>query len=69
MIAFSGSDWGNTLADQLLIPLAMAGGGSFTTSAPTQHTRTNIDVVQRFLPVKIETREVEKRRWRVEVTG
>jgi RNA 3'-terminal phosphate cyclase (ATP) len=43
---------GPHLADQLLLPLAMAGGGSFRTVAPTLHTRTNIEVIERFLPVR-----------------
>jgi RNA 3'-terminal phosphate cyclase (ATP) len=41
------------LADQLLLPLALAGGGSFVTLPPSAHTRTNIDVIQAFLPVTI----------------
>jgi RNA 3'-terminal phosphate cyclase (ATP) len=41
------------LADQLLIPLALAGGGSFLTLPPSLHTRTNAEIVQRFLPVEI----------------
>lgn len=41
------------LADQLLLPLALAGGGAFTSLAPTQHTTTNSEVIQRFLPVRI----------------
>jgi RNA 3'-terminal phosphate cyclase (ATP) len=44
---------GAHLADQLLVPLAMAGGGSFRTVAPTLHTRTNAGVIARFLPVHI----------------
>ena len=43
---------GAHLADQLLVPLAVAGGGSFRTVAPTPHTRTNADVIARFLPVR-----------------
>ena len=43
------------LADQLLLPLALAGGGTFTSLAPTQHTTTNSEVIQRFLPVRIIT--------------
>jgi RNA 3'-terminal phosphate cyclase (ATP) len=40
------------LADQLLLPLALAGGGSFRTLAPTLHTRTNAELIGRFLPVE-----------------
>jgi RNA 3'-terminal phosphate cyclase (ATP) len=41
------------LADQLLIPMAMAGGGTFRTLRPTRHTVTNADVIRRFLDVPI----------------
>jgi len=41
------------LADQLLLPMALAGGGRFTTPQPTAHTLTNIDIVETFMPVTI----------------
>lgn len=45
---------GEHLADQLLVPCALARGRSFfRTLAPTQHTRTNSDVVRAFLPAAI----------------
>ncbi|HEX8322994.1 MAG TPA: RNA 3'-terminal phosphate cyclase [Tepidisphaeraceae bacterium] len=44
---------GECLADQLLIPLAMAGGGSFVATRATQHLTTNAAVVEQFLPVRI----------------
>ena len=40
---------GPYLADQLLLPIAIAGGGSFTTVKPSQHSRTAADVIERFL--------------------
>jgi len=48
---------GPHLADQLLLPLAIAGGGSFVTYELTEHTRTNIQVIQRFLPARFEVIE------------
>lgn len=39
------------LADQLLVPLALAGGGGFATTAPTGHTRTQLDLIPRFLDI------------------
>ena len=45
------------LADQLLLPLSLAGGGGYATMPPSLHTRTNIDVIQRFLPVSVDVRE------------
>jgi RNA 3'-terminal phosphate cyclase (ATP) len=44
---------GEHLADQLVIPMALAGGGAYRTGPLTLHSRTNIDVVRRFLPVEI----------------
>ncbi len=45
------------LADQLLLPMALAGGSSILTTAPSLHTRTNIEVIERFLPVRFEISE------------
>ncbi|HWR83392.1 MAG TPA: RNA 3'-terminal phosphate cyclase [Candidatus Deferrimicrobium sp.] len=44
---------GRYLADQLLVPLALAGGGSFRTLSPTDHTTTNVEVIKRFLDVDV----------------
>jgi RNA 3'-terminal phosphate cyclase (ATP) len=41
------------LADQLLIPLALARGGSFRTLPLSDHTTTNIDTIKKFLDVGI----------------
>ncbi len=40
---------GPYLADQLLLPFAIAGGGAFTTVKPSQHAMTAADVTARFL--------------------
>jgi RNA 3'-terminal phosphate cyclase (ATP) len=53
---------GPHLVDQLLIPLALAGGGSFRTLAPTPHATTNAQIVERFLPVRIVFAEDAARR-------
>ena len=50
---------GKHLADQLLIPLAMAGGGSFRTLPLTRHTTTNMEMVKRFLNVEIRVDDRE----------
>ena len=55
------------LADQLLIPMALAGGGEFRTVNPTLHTRTNAEVVERFLPVRISFEKLERNDWLVRV--
>jgi len=55
------------LADQLLIPMALAGGGSFRTTKPSLHTTTNAQVIQRFLPVPIRIEQENELAWRVSV--
>jgi RNA 3'-phosphate cyclase len=57
MLAFleSGAVMDEHLADQILLPLSLAGGDShFTTSRITLHLRTCAQLIQCFLPVKIE---------------
>ncbi|MCP3922072.1 MAG: RNA 3'-terminal phosphate cyclase [Desulfobacterales bacterium] len=56
------------LADQLLIPFAMAGSGSFRTVKPTNHTITNIDIIQKFLDVTIEIVEINEDIFEIKVT-
>ena len=58
---------GAHLADQLLLPLALAGGGSFRTLAPTLHTTTQADVIRRFLDVPIALEQESRAVWRVVV--
>jgi RNA 3'-terminal phosphate cyclase (ATP) len=60
---------GRSLADQLLLPMALAGGGSFLTMAPGNHFRTNIEVIRQFLDIPIEATEVARGRWLVNVGG
>jgi RNA 3'-terminal phosphate cyclase (ATP) len=54
--AYLGSEGavGLYLADQLLLPMAVAGGGSFTSTAPTPHTMTNVSTITKFLDVDIQ---------------
>jgi RNA 3'-terminal phosphate cyclase (ATP) len=58
---------GKRLADQLLIPLALAGGGAFRTLAPTSHARTNVEIVKRFLNTDIAISSVEDDVWDIEI--
>ena len=44
---------GEYLADQLLLPVALAGSGSYRVTRLSEHTRTNRDVLQKFLDVDI----------------
>jgi RNA 3'-terminal phosphate cyclase (ATP) len=56
---------GPHLADQLLLPMALAGGGSVRTMAPTLHTTTNIEVIKTFLGIKIVTEQLERNVWEI----
>ncbi|MHB8110665.1 MAG: RNA 3'-terminal phosphate cyclase [Syntrophorhabdaceae bacterium] len=65
----SGVPIGMHLADQLVMPLSLAGTGSFTTMAPTGHLRTNIEVIKKFLPVDIRIDRMSEIAWRVSVSS
>ncbi len=49
----SGAAVGEHLADQLMLPLALAGGGVFTADVLSGHAVTNAEVIRRFLPVEL----------------
>lgn len=51
---------GEYLADQLLLPMALAGSGSFTTSKLSSHLKTNVEVIERFLAVRFQIDEAER---------
>jgi RNA 3'-terminal phosphate cyclase (ATP) len=51
---------GPHLADQLLLPLALAGGGRYRTMALTEHTRTEIETLRLFLPLEVRTTRVRE---------
>ncbi len=56
------------LADQLIVPLALAGGpSSLATCRITRHLLTNAWVVQQLLPVRVEVHGQEGRPGRVDV--
>ena len=50
---------GECLADQLMIPLALAGSGSFRTLPLSRHSHTNMQIIQRFLDVRFAIKEHE----------
>ena len=60
---------GRHLADQLLLPLALARGGGFHTLPPSRHTHTNMAVIRQFLDVSITARPVAENKWRIDVAG
>ncbi|QBE64059.1 RNA 3'-terminal phosphate cyclase [Pseudoduganella lutea] len=49
----SGAAVGEHLGDQLMLPLALAGGGSYTVDHVSQHAITNAEVIAQFLPVHV----------------
>lgn len=60
----SGAAVGEHLADQLLLPLALAGGGEFITLRPTHHALTNARTIAAFLDVNIRFLEETASSWR-----
>lgn len=58
---------GTYLADQLLIPFALAGGGRFTTRRPSGHTTTNIRIIEMFLSVRIDIEQLDGNLWGISV--
>jgi len=61
----SGVPIGRYLADQLLIPMALAGTGRFRTGPLSRHTTTNLEVIRQFLDVNIDLVEEPKRIWTI----
>jgi RNA 3'-terminal phosphate cyclase (ATP) len=57
------------LADQLIIPMSLAGKGSFITSEPSLHTLTNIEVVKKFLAVDISINQLNRKQWQIDISS
>jgi RNA 3'-terminal phosphate cyclase (ATP) len=49
---------GEHLADQLILPLAISaargGGGAIRTSPLTEHSKTHLEIVQKFLGIQVK---------------
>jgi RNA 3'-terminal phosphate cyclase (ATP) len=58
---------GPYLADQLPIPLAIAGKGLYRTLPLTRHTRTNLTIVQRFLEIAVSARPADATSWKITI--
>lgn len=58
---------GRHLADQLLVPMALAGGGAFRTLEPSRHARTVSAIVGQFLDVDVRWSRDGGPGWLVEV--
>jgi RNA 3'-terminal phosphate cyclase (ATP) len=63
----SGVPVGRHLADQLMIPMALAGGGRFRTLPLTRHSQTNMEVIKRFLGVEIIATKRDRLIWDIEI--
>lgn len=48
-----GAPVGEHLADQLLLPMTLAGSGSFLTVPPSSHTKTQIETIKTFTSTRI----------------
>ncbi len=60
--AYAASDAavGEHLADQLMLPMALAGRGEFTAIRASEHACTNAKVIEKFLPVDIKIAQLGK---------
>jgi RNA 3'-terminal phosphate cyclase (ATP) len=57
----SGAAVGEHLGDQLMLPLALAGGGRYTIDHVSAHAITNAEVIAQFLPVTVTFEAGEQR--------
>jgi RNA 3'-terminal phosphate cyclase (ATP) len=53
------------LADQLLLPVALAGSGVIRTVAPTLHTRTNAAVIEQFMAARFGWEAIGPQAWEI----
>jgi RNA 3'-terminal phosphate cyclase (ATP) len=56
----SGASVGEHLGDQVMLPMALAGGGAYTLDHVSQHAITNAEVITHFLPVTISFEQGER---------
>lgn len=55
------------LADQLLLPLALGQGGEFTAQCISEHTRTQAEMIEKFIDCEIEFIELDQNLFQVTV--
>ncbi len=63
----SGACVGEHLSDQLLLPMALAGGGTFITHGISEHLQSNARLIEKFLAVEIDWSEVAAGLWKITV--
>jgi RNA 3'-terminal phosphate cyclase (ATP) len=59
---------GEHLADQLLLPMALGGGGRFCTVDPTSHTRTQMALIPMFLGCRVEAAPLDAKTFEISVS-
>lgn len=60
---------GEYLADQLLLPMVLAGGGSMLTLPLSRHATTQVDLLRRFVDIPIEVERLSPAQCSVKVGG
>ncbi|WP_437732160.1 RNA 3'-terminal phosphate cyclase [Sorangium sp. So ce1335] len=58
---------GEHLADQLLLPIALAGRGAFRTVRPSSHTTTHLQLLRDLLGIRASVEQVSEQAWHIEV--
>jgi len=60
---------GEHLADQLLLPMALGGGGVFRTVEPSRHCLTQLTLLELFLGTSSVVTQEGKDAWRIEIVS
>ena len=58
---------GEHLTDQILLPMGLTGGGAFRAAGLSPHARTNLAVIEAFLPVRLEQEALDSGGWEIRV--
>ncbi|XYH95958.1 RNA 3'-terminal phosphate cyclase [Sorangium sp. So ce1128] len=58
---------GEYLADQLLLPIALAGRGAFRTVRPSSHTTTHLQLLRDLLGIRASVEQISEDAWHVEI--
>jgi RNA 3'-terminal phosphate cyclase (ATP) len=60
---------GRYLADQLVLLMAVSGGGAFRTLSPSSHLTTQAEIIRRFLEISVGFRRLEDGSWLAEIAA
>lgn len=55
------------LADQIIVIMALCGGGTVKTTRPSLHTKTNLHIIEQFLPVTTSIEQSDKLSWTIRI--